>query len=80
MTAKQIISARELCTWPGREEGELPKRRDHTVAKNYLTCGELHKLERLVGRLCRRAEDVAEDGLNTCRWPTGRIWWMPNLR
>jgi hypothetical protein len=33
------------------------------VAKNYPTFAELHKLDRMVGRLCLRAEDIAEDGL-----------------
>ncbi|MEV4093722.1 hypothetical protein [Streptosporangium saharense] len=31
--------------------------KDREVAKNYLTVSELQKLERIVGRLCLRAED-----------------------
>lgn len=65
LSAAEIKSAREICHWPGRETGKLePTKADRKVAKNYLTMGELKKLDRLVGRLCLRAEDVAEDGLN----------------
>jgi hypothetical protein len=67
MTAKEIMTARELHHWPGREVGKDepgPKSRHRKVAKNYLTVGELHKLDRLVGRLCLRAEDIAEDGMS----------------
>lgn len=73
MSAEQIKDARPICHWPDREKGKEepgPKSRHRKVAKNYLTCGELHKLDRLVGRLCLRAEDIAEDGLNLSltRW------------
>lgn len=67
MTAEEIKSARELQHWPGREEGKDepgPKSRARGVAKNYLTGVELRKLNRMVGRLCLRAEDIAEDGLH----------------
>ncbi|MFB7285421.1 RhuM family protein [Actinacidiphila glaucinigra] len=64
MDAVQIRSARELSCWPGREEGKPepgPKSQHRKVAKNYLTARELAKLNRIVGRLCLRAEDIAED-------------------
>lgn len=67
MTAEEIKEARELSTWPGREEGKPepgPKSAVRKVAKNYLVFGELQKLNRLVGRLCLRAEDIADDGLH----------------
>lgn len=66
MTAQEIKSARPLNHWPGREEGKPEpgaKSAARKVAKNYLTGGELAKLDRLVGRLCLRAEDISEDGL-----------------
>lgn len=66
MTAEEIKNARELIHWKGREEGKPepgPKSACRKVAKNYLTCSELQKLDRLVSRLCLRAEDIAEDGL-----------------
>ncbi|MFJ4990080.1 RhuM family protein [Streptomyces sp. NPDC088732] len=66
MTAAQIRNARELQTWEGREEGKpepSPKSAARKVAKNYLTAKELSKLNRMVGRLCLTAEEVAEDGL-----------------
>jgi hypothetical protein len=65
MTADQIKTARELQTWTGRGDGKPepgPKSKDRQIAKNYLTETELRKLERMVGRLCLRAEDIAEDG------------------
>ncbi|HEX5205925.1 MAG TPA: RhuM family protein [Actinoplanes sp.] len=67
MTAEEIKNARELNNWKGRGDGKPepgPKSACRKVAKNYLTCGELQKLNRLVGRLCLRAEDIAEDGLH----------------
>lgn len=67
MTAQEIKDSRDLVTWPDKEIGkEEPsaKSRARQVAKNYLTMGELHKLDRIVGRLCLRAEDIAEDGLS----------------
>lgn len=66
MTAEQIKATRPLLTWPGCEEGKPePSARNaaRKVAKNYLTSGELLKLDRLVGRLCLRAEDITDDGL-----------------
>ena len=66
MTAEQIKATRPLLTWPGCEEGKPePSARSaaRKVAKNYLTSGELLKLDRLVGRLCLRAEDITDDGL-----------------
>lgn len=73
MDARQIINARDLAHWKGREEGKPepgPKNQQRRVAKNYLTAPELHKLDRLVSRLCLRAEDVAEDGvhLSLAQW------------
>lgn len=73
MTAKQIKRDRELVHWPGREVGKEepgPKSKHRDVAKNYLTCDELKKLDRLVARLCLRAQDIAEDGkrLTTFQW------------
>lgn len=67
MTALEIRRARPLATWPGCEEGKPEpgtKSAVRKVAKNYLTSQELHKLDRLVGRLCLRAEDITEDGLH----------------
>ena len=67
MDARQIRGARPINTWPGREEGKpepSPKSAARKVAKNFLTAAELRKLNRLVGRLCLRAEDVADDGLH----------------
>ncbi|MEV7011604.1 hypothetical protein [Streptosporangium sp. NPDC051022] len=65
MSAVEISNAREICHWPGRETGRLqPTKKDRDVAKNHLTVGELRRLDRLVGRLCLRAEDIAEDGLS----------------
>lgn len=65
MSATEIKNARQICHWSGRETGKLePTKKDRDVAKNYLTVGELRKLERLVGRLCLRAEDIADDGLS----------------
>ena len=66
MDAKQIMQTRRLMTWPGRADGKPVPSAKHAcrkVAKNYLTAPELRKLERLVGRLCLRAEDVEEDGV-----------------
>ena len=66
MTAEQIKKTRSLRTWPGREEGKpepSAKSAVRKVAKNYLTESELAKLDRLVGRLCLRAEDITDDGL-----------------
>ncbi|MGW4629300.1 RhuM family protein [Streptomyces rubiginosohelvolus] len=65
MTAEEIKNARPLATWPGREEGKpepSAKSAVRKVAKNYLTARELAKLNRLIGRLCLTAEDIAEDG------------------
>lgn len=67
MTAREIMQARDLATWPGRADGKpepSAKSAVRKVAKNYLTMKELHKLERLVGRLCLTAEDIAEDGVH----------------
>jgi hypothetical protein len=67
MNADEIKNARDLCHWPGRERGKDepgPKSKHRKIAKNYLTVGELKKLDRLVGRLCLLAEDIAEDGLH----------------
>lgn len=65
MSAAEIKNAREICHWPGRETGKLqPAKKDRDIAKNYLTVVELKKLDRLVGRLCLRAEDIADDGLS----------------
>lgn len=65
MSAAEIKNAREICHWKGREKGKTePAKRDRDVAKNYLTVVELKKLDRLVGRLCLRAEDIADDNLN----------------
>jgi hypothetical protein len=65
MSAAEIKRAREICHWKGRETGKLtPTKADRDIAKNYLTVGELNKLNRLVGRLCLRAEDIADDNLN----------------
>jgi hypothetical protein len=66
MTAAEIKQARSLSTWPGIDEGKpepSQKSAARKVAKNYLTGLELRKLERLVGRLCLRAEDIADDDL-----------------
>lgn len=65
MSAADIKYAREICHWKGREKGKTePTKKDRDVAKNYLTVVELKKLDRLVGRLCLRAEDIADDNLN----------------
>lgn len=65
MSAAEIKTARQICHWKGRELGKTdPCKRDREIAKNYLAVGELKKLDRLVGRLCLRAEDIADDGLN----------------
>lgn len=67
MTAEQIKATRPLQTWPGCEEGKpepSAKNAARKVAKNYLTSAELTKLDRLVGRLCLRAEDITDDGLH----------------
>jgi hypothetical protein len=65
MSAAEIKNAREIACWKGRETGKLsPTKAERDVAKNYLTVGELKKLDRLVGRLCLRAEDIADDGLS----------------
>lgn len=65
MSAEEIKNAREICHWKGRETGKLdPTKKDRDTAKNYLAVGELKKLDRLVSRLCLRAEDIADDGLN----------------
>lgn len=73
MTAREIMRVRELATWPGRADGKPEpgvKSAVRKVAKNYLAEPELRKLDRLVGRLCLRAEDIAEDGLHLSlpRW------------
>lgn len=65
MTAEEIRQARDIVTWPGIDDGKPapgPKSAARKVAKNYLAGPELRKLDRLVGRLCLRAEDIAEDG------------------
>lgn len=75
LTAEEIKAGRPLASWPGREEGKPEpsvKAGCRKVAKNYLTFGELRRLERLVGRLCLRAEDIADDGLH----PTLAQWEM----
>ncbi|MEU2596966.1 RhuM family protein [Streptomyces hirsutus] len=67
MTAEEIKQARTLATWPGIDEGKpepSAKSAVRKVAKNYLTGPELRKLNRLVGRLCLRAEDIADDNLH----------------
>jgi hypothetical protein len=67
MTAADIRATRSLQTWPGREEGKpepSAKSAARKVAKNYLDASELTKLDRLVGRLCLRAEGISEDGLH----------------
>ncbi len=65
LSAAEIKNAREICHWKGRETGKLaPTKADRDTAKNYLTVAELKKLERLVGRLCLRAEDIADENLN----------------
>ena len=67
MDAEHIKQARNLFHWPGREEGrDEPslKSRHRKVAKNYLSCDELKKLDRLVARLCLRAQDIAEDNIS----------------
>jgi hypothetical protein len=73
MDAQQIRSARPLCNWPGREQGKPEpgvKNAARKIAKNYLAAAELGKLDRLVSRLCLRAEDIAEDDLHLSltRW------------
>lgn len=67
MGAQEIREARPLSTWPGRAEGKpepSEKSSARKVAKNYLTDLELAKLNRMVGRLCLRAEDIADDGVH----------------
>ncbi|MGV9535029.1 RhuM family protein [Streptosporangium sandarakinum] len=65
MSAAEIKNARQICHWQGRETGKMqPAKKDRDIAKNYLTVGELKKLDRIVGRLCLRAEDIADDGLS----------------
>lgn len=67
MTAEEIKQARTLATWPGIEDDKpepSAKNPARKVAKNYLTGLELRKLNRLVGRLCLRAEDIADDDLH----------------
>ncbi|MFI1293896.1 RhuM family protein [Streptomyces sp. NPDC020792] len=67
LTAEEIKRARTLATWPGIDDGKpepSAKSAARKVAKNYLTARELQKLNRLVGRLCLRAEDIADDGLH----------------
>lgn len=67
MTAEEIKRSRTLATWPGIDEGKpepSAKSAARKVAKNYLTGPELRKLDRLVSRLCLRAEDIADDGLH----------------
>lgn len=67
MTAVEIRASRPLSTWPGCEEGKpepSAKNACRKVAKNYLTSTELAKLDRLVGRLCLRADDIADDNLH----------------
>lgn len=67
MTAEEIKHGRDLYVWPGREDGKEqpgPKSRHRKVAKNYLSCDELKKLDRLVARLCLRAQDIAEDNIH----------------
>ncbi|MFD4968917.1 RhuM family protein [Streptomyces sp. NPDC058424] len=67
MTAEEIKRARTLATWPGIDDGKpepSAKSSARKIAKNYLTARELQKLNRLVGRLCLRAEDIADDGLH----------------
>ncbi|MDI5968058.1 RhuM family protein [Streptomyces sp. SL13] len=67
LTARQIIAARPLATWPGREEGKPEpgaKAACRKVAKNYLTPRELVRLNRFVSMLCLRAEAIADDGLH----------------
>ena len=73
MTAAEILNARPLNTWPGREEGKAepgPKAACRKIAKNRLTAAELSKLEKLVGILCLTAELVTEDkiGLSLAQW------------
>ena len=69
----RIRNARKIQTWKGREDGKPePSARSACakVAKNYLTEKELAKLNRLVGRLCLRAEDIAdeEQRLSLTQW------------
>lgn len=67
MTAEEIKRARRIATWPGIDEGKpepSAKGAARKVAKNYLTGPELRKLNRLVGRLCLTAEDIADDDLH----------------
>ncbi|MFI1677027.1 RhuM family protein [Streptomyces sp. NPDC020607] len=66
MTADEIKNSRTLQTWPGREEGKAEpsvKSAARKIAKNYLTVRELKRLDRLIGRLCLAAEDIADDGM-----------------
>lgn len=73
MDANEIKRARQIYHWPDRENGKPepgPKSPHRKVAKNYLSVKELHKLDRLVARLCLRAQDIAEDGtsLTMSQW------------
>lgn len=71
MDATQIKQERALFHWPNREKGKDepgPKSKHRKVAKNYLTCEELKKLDRLVARLCLRAQDIAEDNVHLTTW------------
>ncbi|WP_256224347.1 hypothetical protein [Streptomyces sp. PAN_FS17] len=49
------------------------------MAKNNLIEPELRKLDRLVGRLCLRAEDIADDDLSLSRaqGATSSSWNWP---
>lgn len=64
MTAKEITKVRSISTWKGCEDGKSPTKKDREVAKNYLSRTELEKLDRMVARLCLRAEDIADDRVN----------------
>lgn len=73
MTADEIKKARTIQTWPGIDEGKpepSAKSAARKVAKNYLTAKELGRLNRMVGRLCLAAEEIAEDGvaLSLAQW------------
>ncbi|MGW6961856.1 RhuM family protein [Streptomyces sp. NRRL F-5140] len=66
----------------GIEEGKSEpsaKNAARKVAKNNLTEPELRKLDRLVGRLCLRAEDIADDDLSLSRaqGATSSSWNWP---
>lgn len=59
MTARELIdSDRPLQTWVGKN----PTKQDREIAKNYLTDGELERLDKLVKLLFARADVAAEDG------------------